>query len=142
MEPRAIPFWHRTAWRMEVGTISLELFPATVGFTNNGTLDASSTGAVTAAKCEDIETNPNNPTQVVLANQNKVIYVFDFAALDVGTGSFNAGSSSYTVQYITPDEGQTSNPENIDWTFATTLGGTTYGNGLIFFNKDDVTGVI
>lgn len=70
-----------------------------LGSTNSGTFDTTSSGALSASKLEDIDTSPSNPTKVVLAEQNNGIYTFDFT-LDFSSGAFSAGGSSFTISKI------------------------------------------
>jgi len=117
--------------------------PGSVGATNGGTFDTSSTGALAATKMEDVDTSPGDPAQAVLGNQNYGVFTFDFDL--VFSGGFDAGASSFTVTKISSTSGGSNSldsPDNVDWTSATTLGGTSYPGGLIFVNEDNSTGEI
>jgi hypothetical protein len=113
--------------------------------TNNGTFDTSSSGALSSSKLEDVDTSPSEPNQVVLGDQDSGVFTFAFD-LVFGGGSFNAGTSSFTITKIANDgsSGNNSfnNPDNVDWTDATTLNGTAYPDGLIFTNEDSDEGEI
>ncbi|MCB1616361.1 MAG: VCBS repeat-containing protein [Pseudomonadales bacterium] len=115
--------------------------PDTIGNTNNGTFDASATGALNATKMEDVDTSPSNPSRVVLGNQNYGVFTFDMS-LDFSGGNFNAGSSAFTVTMIDAFGDTLSNADNVEWTAATTLGATSYPDGLIFVNEDNSSGEI
>ena len=107
--------------------------------------DTDLPGGFNVSKLEDVDTNPNDPTQVSLTNQNEGTYIFDLD-LDFSSGSFNAGTSGFTMQQIA-DQGPSGlgnfqNADNNDWTGATTLNGTTYADGLIFVNEDSGEGEV
>ncbi len=114
-----------------------------LGNTNGGSFDTSVSGALSSSKFEDIDTNPNNPTQVVLGDQNSGIFKFDFN-LNFDTG-FNANASSFTLTKISNESGGSGSidsPDNLDWTKSTTLNGVSYSQGVIFVNEDNSTGEI
>jgi len=115
--------------------------PASAGATNNGTFDATTAGSLVSTKLEDVDTNPNDPTQFALGDQDSGVFVFD-TSLNFGSGSFNAAASSFTVTMVDANSGGLNNMDNLDWTGATNLGGTNYPNGLIFVNEDNTTGEI
>ena len=73
--------------------------PGAVGNTNNGSFDTSLSGALAAAKMEDVDTSPSNPTNVVLGNQIDGVYTLDFS-LAFSVIGFDAGSSSFTITKI------------------------------------------
>ena len=98
-----------------------------LGGTNSGSFDTSQSGALGSTKLEDVDTSPSDPTKFVLGDQDSGVFTFDLT-LDFSSGSFNAGASSFTITKIDNAEGQ----DNVDWSDATTLGGTTYAGGLIF----------
>ena len=80
------------------------------------------------SKFEDIDTNPQKPNQVVLAESNSGVYVLDFDLVFGGSGSstssstdnhFRVAESSFSVIMITSNDGQNQNlryPDNVDWT--------------------------
>ena len=114
------------------------------GATNTGTFDTTSAGALSSTKLEDIDTSPSDPTRVVLGDQDSGVFVFDFD-LVFTSGSFNAGASDFAVTRISTTSGGANSvnaPDNVDWTAATTLGGTAYPEGLIFVNEDNSSGEI
>ena len=112
------------------------------GTSTDGSFDTTSAGALHSTKLEDVDTNPNNPTQVVLGDQDSGLFTFDFA-LDFSGGSFNAGGSSFSItkirNHVNDIDGTFGDADNVDWTNATTLNGETYANGLIFVNEDSAT---
>jgi hypothetical protein len=100
------------------------------GKTNKkGSFQEDTNGALGSNKFEDIDTNPSNPTQVVLAEQNMGIYTFDFI-LDFAGGEFNLKDSSFSITKIKTDD--INNPDNVDWTV----------DGHIFVNEDNAKGAI
>jgi hypothetical protein len=66
--------------------------------------------------------------------------------LDFSGGSFNSGTSGYSITKIANDgsSGNNSfnNPDNVDWTDATTLSGSIHTEGLILANEDSAEGEI
>lgn len=118
--------------------------PAIEGATNPGTFTASSVGVAGYSKMEDIDTSPTNPTRVVLGNQNYGTFTYNFS-LDFTSGSFNPGASSFDLTMIADNvasDTDVHNADNVDWTAATTLNGTTYSEGLIFVNEDHGKGQV
>ena len=114
--------------------------PGSVGGQNGGSFGTSSSGALAATKMEDVDTSPSQPTRVVLGNQNSGVFTLDF---DLVFGpSFDAAQSSFAVTKIDANSGGLNNADNVDWTRATTLGGNSYPEGLIFVNEDNSTGEI
>jgi len=114
-----------------------------LGNTNGGTFDTSSSGALSSTKLEDIDTSPSDPTRVVLGDQDSGVFTLDFDL--VFSGGFSSGASSFTVTKISNEGGgggSLSSPDNVDWTNPTTLGGTFYSEGLIFVNEDNDSGEI
>jgi hypothetical protein len=109
---------------------------------NDGFFDTTLAGAVHASKLEDVDTNPNDPTKVVLGVQETGLFTLDFN-LNFGGGSFSAGGSSFSITKIQNHnnnaDGLFGDADNVDWTVATTLGGESYPNGLIFVNEDSGT---
>ena len=117
--------------------------PGSQGSTNKGTFDSSSSGALSSSKLEDIDTSPSDPTKVILGDQDSGVFTFDLNL--VFSGSFNAGSSSFTVTKTSNESGGTNSldsPDNIDWSAATSLNGTSYPEGIIFINEDNSSGEI
>ena len=112
------------------------------GTSTDGFFDTTTAGALYSAKLEDVDTNPNYPTQTVIGIQETGLFTFDFA-LDFGGGGFSAAGSSFSVtkiqNHVNDTDGAFGDADNVDWTAATTLGGVTYANGLIFVNEDSFT---
>lgn len=110
---------------------------------NNGTFDTTLAGGLTSSKLEDVDASLADPTKAVLGDQNSGLFTFDFN-LDFSSGSFNAGTSGFGINKLQNDgasgSGSFNNPDNVDWTDATTLNGTTYADGLIFANEDSGEG--
>lgn len=113
-----------------------------LGSTNNGTFSTSDSGVLDAAKNEDVDTFHGDPTRFVLGNQVNGVYTFT-TDLNFAGGSFNAGSSSFTISKIVHASGDISAADNVDWTDATTLStrysgspGGSHSGGLIFVNED------
>jgi hypothetical protein len=79
----------------------------------------------------------------VLGDEDSGVFTFDFN-LDFNSGVFNAAASGFTITKIhnhTNDlDGVIGDADNVDWTDATLLGGTSYPEGLIFVNEDSGTG--
>ena len=115
------------------------------GTSADGYFDISAAGALNSTKLEDIDTSPRHPNQVVLGDQDSGVFTFIFN-LDFSDGSFNSETSGFTITKIANDgsSGNNSfnNPDNVDWTDATTLGGNIYPEGLIFVNEDSAEGEI
>ncbi len=109
----------------------------------SGTITVSDNDAVNSGKLEDVDTNPNDPTQFVLADQTSGTYVFDLD-LDFTSGIFEPTMSTFELSKIDDqnpaDADNLNNADNIDWTEATTLGGVMYDDGLIFVNEDNGLG--
>jgi hypothetical protein len=115
------------------------------GTSADGYFDTSAACALSATKFEDIDTSPSHPNRVVLGNQDSGVFTFIFN-LDFSAGSFNSGTSAFSITKIA-DAGRSGNnsfndPDNVDWTDATTLGGNIYPEGLIFVNEDSAEGEI
>jgi len=116
--------------------------PGSVGSTNSGTFSTGTSGALSSYKTEDIDTSPTNPRRVMLADQDSGVFVFDFT-LSFSGGSFAAGSSSFRLGKISTTSGgdnSLNSPDNLDWTAATTLSGTSYASGIVFVNEDNSSG--
>jgi hypothetical protein len=109
----------------------------------NGFIDTTTGGALLSAKLEDVDANPNDPTQAVVGIQETGLFTLDFN-LDFSGGNFNPGSSSFSVTKIRNQNNDTDNEfgdaDNVDWTRATNLNGVNYPNGLVFVNEDSGTG--
>jgi hypothetical protein len=112
------------------------------GTSSDGFFDTTTADSLVAGKLEDVDTNPNNPTQVVQGIQETGLFTFDLS-LDFSNGSFNAGNSGFSVTKIQEHhndlDGAFGDADNVDWTATTTLNGTTYDEGLIFVNEDSGT---
>ena len=117
--------------------------PESVGGTVvDGSFGVSTTGALEAVKLEDIDTSPSDPTRVVLGVQRSGVFVFQFT-LDFSLGNFDAESSSFTLTKVAGSISSNLNsPDNVDWTHPTTLGSTTYPEGIVFVNEDNASGEI
>jgi hypothetical protein len=91
---------------------------------------------------EDIDANPNNGTQVVQGVQETGLFTYDFNLVFSG-GSFSTAASGFSLKKIQEQHNNTDglfgDADNVDWTFATTLGGIAYPNGLIFVDEDSGT---
>ncbi len=114
-----------------------------LGNTNNGSFETTSSGALSSSKFEDIDTNPNNPVQVVLGDQNSGVFRFDYTL--VFGSSFDANGSSFTLTKISNESGSTNSldsPDNLEWTFAATLDSTFYPDGIIYINEDNSSGEV
>jgi len=112
------------------------------GISSDGFFDTTTAGALLSSKLEDVDTNPNDPTQAVLGDQDSGLFSFDFQ-LDFSGDSFNAAASSFSIatvqQHSNDIDGRFGDADNVDWTRATRLNGVTYPNGLIFVNEDSGT---
>jgi hypothetical protein len=112
------------------------------GTSTDGFFDTTALGALSAGKLEDVDTNPNDPTQAVLGVQETGLFTFDFN-LNFSGGGFNSAASSFSVTKIQNHnnniDGLFGDADNVDWTAATTIGGVSYPNGLIFVNEDSGT---
>jgi hypothetical protein len=115
------------------------------GTSADGYFDTSAAGALNSTEFEDIDTSPSHPNQVVLGDQNSGVFTFIFD-LDFSGGSFDSGTSGFSITKIANDgiSGNNSfnDPDNVDWTEATTLGSNIYPEGLIFVNEDSAEGEI
>jgi hypothetical protein len=126
-----------------------DTFP-TSGSSTDGFFDTTIAGALGAYKTEDVDTNPNHPTQVVLGIQDSAsaslpyagLHTLDFS-LNFSGSNFNSAGSSFSVTKIQNQndniDGLFGDADNVDWTAATTLNGVSYPNGLIFVNEDSGT---
>lgn len=100
-------------------------------------------GALISSKLEDVDVSPNDPTQVVLGDQDSGLFTFDFS-LAFGPGGFDLAASGFSLTRIQEHaddvDGAFGDADNVDWTAATTLGGVSYPNGIILANEDTGTG--
>jgi hypothetical protein len=119
--------------------------PATSGVTDSGGFfDTTAADALTSTKLEDVDTSPAHPDRVVLGDQDSGVFSFDFD-LDFSSGSFDAGTSGFSVTRIAAHISAANalgSADNVDWTDATVLGGTPYPDGLIFVNEDNSSGEV
>jgi autotransporter-associated beta strand protein len=114
------------------------------GTSLGGRFGTDTTGGLTALKLEDVDTNPNNPKQVALGVQESGLFTLDFNLKFEGAGgTFNVADSRFSVtkvlNHTNDTDGQFGDPDNVDWTAATTLNNVNYANGLIFVNEDSGT---
>ena len=119
-------------------------FPGS-GTSAGGTFDTSIAGALVSAKLEDVDTNPNDPTQAVMGVQETGLFTFDFdLQFDGAGGTFDAAGSGFSItriqNHVNDTDGSFGDADNVDWTKTTTLDGTAFLNGLIFVNEDSGTG--
>jgi hypothetical protein len=78
-----------------------------------------------------------------MADQTSGLFTFDFDFV-FGTG-FDSGASSFTITMVSTTStgtGVLGQPDNVDWSDATTLGATAYPDGLIVVNEDNSSGEI
>jgi hypothetical protein len=112
------------------------------GASTDGYFDTTSAGALLSTKLEDVDTNPNDPTQFVLGDEDSGLFSFD-VQLNFGGGSFNAAASNFSItkiqQHNNDIDGLFGDADNVDWAAATMLNGVMYPNGLIFVNEDSGT---
>jgi hypothetical protein len=91
--------------------------------------------AYRAERFEDIDTNPSNPHQIVLAESNSGVFIVDFSLIfsnDEGGSFFSREDSHFTMKRISDDNFGGRSPDNVDWTL----------NDRIFVNKDNDEGGI
>jgi hypothetical protein len=110
-----------------------------------GGFSISNTNALSSGKLEDVDTSPSEPTRVVLGDETSGVFVLDFT-LDFSGGRFNPSTSSFVITNIFDQsdggDGVLSDADNVDWTYATTLGGISYPTGLIYVNEDEHNGEV
>ncbi len=115
------------------------------GLSTDGTFGTAADGALRSFKLEDVDTSPAQPTRAVLGDQDSGLFTFDFQ-LDFSGGSFSTVDSHFAItkiqNHVTNTLEQFGDADNVDWTAATTLAGTTYAEGLIFVNEDNSNGEI
>jgi hypothetical protein len=119
-------------------------FGNSIGDTTNGSFSTQSEGVLKSTKLEDVDTNPNRPTSVVLGDQDSGVFIFDFH-LDFSGGSLQLAESSFTVKKIADNQNSAglNNADNVDWTRPTTFSnGAKYPDGSIFVTEDNETGEI
>ena len=95
----------------------------------SGSFGMSSDEAITADKLEDVDTNPNDPKQVVLAETKSGVYMLDFA-LDFTGGTFQQDASSFTITMMAKAGSPIDNPDNVEWT----------KSNSVFVNSDSCEG--
>jgi len=84
--------------------------------TTPGVFVTSESDGWSESKFEDIDTNPNNPTQLVMAESNSGVYILDFD-LKFESKNFKVMESSFAVTMITNFNQENSKyPDNVDWT--------------------------
>lgn len=108
--------------------------PTSMGTTTSGSFRSNPSNTITGEKFEDVDTNPLNPTQVVLGDEEHGVFVLDFS-LDFSGGLFRPGSKSsrFTVEMIVKDSSSPINQaDNVAWTAA----------DLIFVATDGTNGAI
>lgn len=112
------------------------------GTSLGGFFDTTLENALIANKQEDVDTNPNNPTQFVQGVQETGLFTFEMS-LDFSSGSFSSTNSSFSITRIQDHNNDTDglfgDADNVDWTEPTLLNGTSYEQGLIFVNEDSGT---
>ena len=112
------------------------------GSSTDGTFDTTSAGSLASSKLEDVDTNPNDPTRMVLGDQNSGLFELDFS-LDFSGGSFNAATSGFSIDKLQNHADNIDNSfgdaDNVDWSLATTVDGEHFPDGLIFVNEDTGT---
>jgi hypothetical protein len=112
------------------------------GTSTDGFFDTTTAGALASTKLEDVDTSPSDPTKVVLGDEDSGLFTFDFN-LNFASGTFDAVNSGFSITKIQNHnndiDGAFGDADNVDWTNATTLGGVSYPNGLIFVNEDSGT---
>ena len=115
----------------------------TSGTSTDGFIDTTTAGALLSSKLEDVDANPNDGTQAVLGDEDSGMFTFDFN-LDFTTGSFNAAASTFSITRVLGHandiDGQFGDIDNVDWTAATSVGGTPRPNGFLLANEDSGTG--
>ena len=109
--------------------------PTSMGTTTSGSFRSNPSNTITGEKFEDVDTNPLNPTQVVLGDEEHGVFVLDFS-LDFSGGLFRPGSKSsrFTVEMIVKDSSSPINQaDNVAWTAADLIYVATDGtNGAIW----------
>jgi hypothetical protein len=119
-------------------------FGNSIGDTTKGSFSTQSEGVLKSTKLEDVDTNPNRPTSVVLGDQDSGVFIFDFN-LDFSGGSLKLAGSSFTIKKIADNQNSAAlnNADNVDWTRPTTFSnGGEYLDGIIFVTEDNETGEI
>lgn len=129
------------SWFYLTGTL-----PFFRGQTEPGLFDESPNGALMSDKFEDVDTNPLNPTQVVLGDEKHGVFVFDFVLDFAENGDFQPESSSFSVEMVVDiDQVLMKQADNVAWTAADLIYIASDGsNGAVFqMNPDgsDITKV-
>ena len=98
-----------------------------------GTFATETTAPLMESKFEDVHVNPDDPTQAVLAEQNKGVYQIDFDLHYHPDGTLDTSLSSFLFTLLdsaTDNDGTTggnlSAPDNLVWS----------ENGFVYVNED------
>jgi hypothetical protein len=118
--------------------------PSNVGIINVGSFSTSESGALTGPgdKLEDVDTNPDDPSQAVLAEQNRGVFTFNFNLGFSPTGGLDMTSSSFDVRMIQRSQllnDTLQDPDNVDWVRASV---SVHPDGQIFVNSDRSSGSV
>lgn len=90
-----------------------------------------STNAIQYAKHEDVDTNPMEPTKVILANQLQGVFEFEFDLNFDSDGAFSSATSGFQItKRLTTN--QVGDPDNVEWA----------ADGSFFVNSDNNAGDI
>lgn len=86
-----------------------------------GTFVTNENDAWSEPKFEDIDTNPRNPKQIVMAESNSGVYILDFDLKFDASKNFKVMESSFSVKMISNSDhndglGRIQYPDNVDWT--------------------------
>ena len=110
----------------------------------SGVFDTAIESAYASSKLEDVDTAPHRPTTLALGDQDSGLFTIDFN-LAINTDGLDLGRSYYTLTKVhgtEPGLASFGNPDNVDWTEPTVLGGVRYDDGLIFVNEDSDEGSV
>jgi len=121
------------------------VLPTTQGETMEGLFSASIDGAMLADHYEDIDTNPLNPTQVVLGEEQNGIYVLDFSlSFSATNGLFQPNNSAFSVTMVLNDKNAPLREvDNVLWTESNLIYITCDGtNAGIWEMKPDATDLV
>lgn len=127
--------------------------PVSVGSSSEGRFGTTREGALASTKFEDVDTNPNQPTQMILGDQTDGVFLFDFDLTFSNSGKFDMAASSFSVSqmvgdtfsiqtFLTGATGKLDGADNVDWTMATEVDGMSFPSGLIFLNEDNALGEV